>query len=107
RPHAAAVRGAALDVAERLSDALGGDVTAALTSPTIPPRLRERVGLPADSTTELDVGSPFDFRNQARLYVPRLPDPRNPKAEAAMHDELRFLMGAAGGRTLALFTSWR
>src|SRR5205814_2986791 len=35
------------------------------------------------------------------------PRSRSPNAEAAMHDELRFLMGAAGGRTLALFTSWR
>src|SRR5262249_10951843 len=30
-----------------------------------------------------------------------------PSHEAAAHDELAFLIVAAGGRTLALFTSWR
>jgi ATP-dependent DNA helicase DinG len=36
-----------------------------------------------------------------------LPDPRHPGYEAAMHAELAALIRAAGGRTLALFTSWR
>jgi ATP-dependent DNA helicase DinG len=42
------------------------------------------------------------------LYVARsLPDRRRPESEPAIHDELAALMTAAGGRTLALFTSWR
>jgi ATP-dependent DNA helicase DinG len=53
------------------------------------------------------VGSPFDYRRLALLYVPRLPDPRHPDHEAGAHAELEFLIDAAGGRTLALFTSWR
>jgi len=82
--------------------------TAILTSATIPPRMAERLGVPSGSYEELDVGSPFDFDEQALLYCPlHLPDPRDPGYEAAMHDELVLLIEAAGGRTLALFTSWR
>jgi ATP-dependent DNA helicase DinG len=82
--------------------------TAVLTSATIPPRLSERIGLPPESWQELDVGSPFDFEHQALLYCAvHLPDPRSPQYEGAMHSELEALIKAAGGRTLALFTSWR
>jgi ATP-dependent DNA helicase DinG len=82
--------------------------TAVLTSATIPPRLAERVGLPDDSFTWLDVGSPFDYEHQALLYCAiHLPDPRSSRYEDAMHRELEALLKAAGGRTLALFTSWR
>jgi ATP-dependent DNA helicase DinG len=56
----------------------------------------------------LDVGSPFDFANQGMLYLPKdLPDPgrEGPSKEALV--ELGELIEAAGGRTLALFSSWR
>ena len=54
------------------------------------------------------MGSPFDYRTHALLYVARhLPDRRSPEAEAALHEELALLIAAAGGRTLALFTSRR
>jgi ATP-dependent DNA helicase DinG len=56
----------------------------------------------------LDVGSPFDFANQGMLYLPKhLPEPgrEGPSAEALV--ELGELIDAAGGRTLALFSSWR
>ncbi|HET6966580.1 MAG TPA: ATP-dependent DNA helicase [Acidimicrobiales bacterium] len=82
--------------------------TAVMTSATIPPRLGERLGLPAGSYEQLDVGSPYAYDEQALLYCPlHLPDPRHADFEAAMHDELVALIEAAGGRTLALFTSWR
>jgi ATP-dependent DNA helicase DinG len=82
--------------------------TAVLTSATIPIRLAERVGLPDGSSDELAVPSPFDFAHQALLYcAAHLPDPRTPAYEPAMHVELEALIRAAGGRTLALFTSWR
>ena len=80
--------------------------TAILTSATIPIGLGAQLGL-AQEAVDLDVGSPFDYRRRALLYVPRLPDPRHPDHEAAAHAELEFLVTAAGGRTLALFTSWR
>jgi ATP-dependent DNA helicase DinG len=82
--------------------------TAVLTSATIPPRLAERLGIPKGSFDEMDVGSPFDYPHQALLYCAvHLPDPRRDQYEAAMHQELEALVRAAGGRTLALFTSWR
>jgi len=99
---------AAVDVGAILAEKLWDDVSAVLTSATIPPRIVERLGLPAGLTDELDVGSPFDHRAQGMLYVPKhLPDPRRPGADEAMVEELGWLIGAAGGRTLALFTSFR
>lgn len=56
----------------------------------------------------LDVGSPFDYPNQALLYgAGHLPDPRSSEFESEMHKEMESLMLAAGGRALALFTSRR
>ncbi|MGH9041607.1 MAG: ATP-dependent DNA helicase [Acidimicrobiia bacterium] len=54
----------------------------------------------------LAVPSPFDHPRQGFLYVARhLPEPNDPAFTPAMHEELHGLIGAAGGRTLALFTS--
>jgi len=95
-----------VDVGPALAGTLWGQVTAVLTSATIPPRLVDRVGLEGFPSEELDVGSPFDYRSHALLYVARhLPDRRSAGAEEAIHQELARLIGAAGGRTLALFTS--
>ena len=97
-----------IDVGPPLAEQLWGEVTAVLTSATIPPRLPERLGLRGFDVDEEDVGSPFDYRSHAMLYVARhLPDRRRPESEAALHTELRSLIAAAGGRTLALFTSRR
>jgi ATP-dependent DNA helicase DinG len=106
--HAPSLRVAAIDVGQRLSDQLWGEVTAVLTSATIPPALGDRLGLPPQWSKTRDVGSPFAFDRQALLYcAAHLPDPRRAEYEPAMHDELEHLIRAAGGRTLALFTSWR
>ena len=97
-----------IDVGPLLSDKLWGTVTGVLTSATVPLGLTRRLGLPVDTTDELDVGSPFDYPDHALLYVAgSLPDRRRPESEPALHDELEALITAAGGRTLALFTSWR
>jgi ATP-dependent DNA helicase DinG len=101
-----ALRVAPVDVGGELAKVLWSSATPILTSATIPPGISARLGL-AGEATELDVGSPFDYRTQCLLYVPRLPDVRNPRHEDAAHEELEFLLTAAGGRTLALFTSWR
>jgi ATP-dependent DNA helicase DinG len=107
-PHAPVLRVAPIDVAAKLREKLWDQVTAVLTSATIPTNLAARVGLPPDGHDALDVGSPFDYETNAVLYCPlHLPDPRHQDYEAAMHDELAALITAAGGRTLALFTSWR
>lgn len=56
----------------------------------------------------LDVGSPFDFANQGVLYMPKhLPEPGRDGPSMEVLTELGELIDAAGGRTLALFSSWR
>jgi ATP-dependent DNA helicase DinG len=98
---------APVDVSGLLAQRLWGKVGAILTSATIPLGLAARVGLPAEHR-ELDVGSPFDYEANALLYcAAHLPPPRSPGFDAAAHDEIAALIEAAGGRTLALFTSWR
>ncbi len=99
---------APLEVGPVMSKGVWSKRTAILTSATIPASLAERVGLPADSTDSLDVGSPFDYEHNGLLYCAmHLPDPRNNGYAPALHDELASLIIAAGGRTLALFTSWK
>ncbi len=56
----------------------------------------------------LDVGSPFDFANQGVLYLAKhLPEPGRDGPSEEVLTELGELIDAAGGRTLALFSSWR
>ncbi len=102
------LRLAPIDVGPVLAERLWPNVTAVLTSATIPPLAEKRLGLPPDMTDRLDVASPFPYNEHAMLYCATdLPDRRSPQAEAAIADELAALITAAGGRTLALFTSWR
>jgi ATP-dependent DNA helicase DinG len=60
-----------------------------------------------DGVRTLAVPTPFDHRRQALLYVPkgRMPSPKHDGWREAVRRELWELVGAAGGRTLALFTS--
>src|SRR5215204_683852 len=52
--------------------------------------------------------SPFDFRANALLYVPRaVPQPSSDGFQAAAERELVSLVGASRGRALVLCTSWR
>ena len=99
---------APLDVGPVLAEGVWGTRTAVLTSATIPTSLGARVGLPDDGYDEIDVGSPFDYEHHGLLYCAlHMPDPRSPKYAEAVHDELTALIRAAGGRTLALFTSYK
>jgi ATP-dependent DNA helicase DinG len=99
---------APLDVGPVLASGIWTKRTAILTSATLPVTLAHRVGVADGSFTQLDVGSPFNYANNALLYCAlHLPDPRSPLYAAAVHDELAALITAAGGRTLALFTSWK
>jgi ATP-dependent DNA helicase DinG len=61
----------------------------------------------ADPAT-LVASSPFDFRRNALLYVPRtVPQPSAPGFQAAAERELAALVDASRGRALILCTSWR
>lgn len=95
-----------LHVGGVLSSGVWVNRPAVLTSATVPVTLPERVGLPTDGTEVLDVPSPFDYERNTRLYCsPGFPDRNSPAFTPFVHDELEMLIGAAGGRTLALFTS--
>ena len=98
---------APLDVGPALRSGVWERRTAILTSATVPATLPARVGLPEGSTDVVDVGSPFDYPVQGLLYCAmHLPPPKSPRYRDAVADELVHLIEAAGGRTLALFTSW-
>jgi ATP-dependent DNA helicase DinG len=101
------LRLAPIDVREALAG-LWSSATVVLTSATLNPTLPARLGAPPANHDYLDVGSPFDYKANARLYCARdIPAPNADGWETAMHDELAALIEAAGGRTMALFTSWR
>jgi ATP-dependent DNA helicase DinG len=98
---------APLDVGPTMRSGVWEQHTAILTSATIPASLSRRVGLDPDRSSEVDVGSPFDYEQQAILYCAmHLPPPKSPTFRDSVADELIALIEAAGGRTLALFTSW-
>lgn len=110
------IRVAPVDVGEALAQRFfKAAPTVILTSATLAvggsfDPIAGRLGLDRAERTwkGLDVGSPFDYETQALLYcAAHLPDPRAAGYEVAMLTELEELIAAAGGRTLALFTSRR
>jgi ATP-dependent DNA helicase DinG len=99
---------APIEIGDLLAATVWSKRTAVLTSATIPAVLPERLGMPPDTVDVLDVGSPFDYERNGLLYcATHLPDPRHASFASAVHEELAALVDAAGGRTLALFTSRR
>ena len=102
------LRVASLDVSEVLTEHLFEQRATVLTSATIPANLPGRLGLTDFPFEQIDVGSPFDYENAGLLYcAAHMPDPRSDDYRDALHAEIEALIMAAGGRTLALFTSWR
>lgn len=106
------LRIAPLDVGDELAESLFTRQPVALTSATLTaggsfdPVIRS-LGLAPD-TACLDVGAGFDYARQGILYVARhLPAPNRDGISMEALDELAELIEAAGGRTLALFSSWR
>ncbi len=93
---------------------LGGDFTSVATSVGL--KVAEQVtdrGVPTEAAGALpwrglDVGSPFDYGQQAILYVARhLPAPGRDGLGEAQLEEIAGLVDAAAGRTLGLFSSRR
>lgn len=100
------LRSTPISIAELLRENLWDKRAGVLTSATLPANATSQLGLPESAVT-LDVGSPFDYAANSLLYCPtHLPDPRSSDFRAAQHDEIELLMSAAGGGTLALFTSF-
>ena len=110
------LRVAPISVAGMLRERLYPERTVVLTSATLElggtfDAIARTVGLSgpdAPAWQGLDVGSPFDYPRQAILYVARhLAPPGRDGPSEQMLTELADLMGAAGGRTLGLFSSMR
>ena len=100
-------RTAPVDVGPMLEERLWAHTPAVLTSATVPMNLVDRLGLPGDHCDNLDVGSPFDYRNRGLLYCAKhLPSPKDSRWALAVQEEIARMVVAAGGRTLALFTSY-
>ena len=102
------LRLAPIDVGALLDATMWSRATVVLTSATLAQSIAEQTGAPEGSYERVDVDSPFDYAATSILYcAASLPPPNETSYEAAMHDELSALIEAAGGRTLALFTSYR
>jgi ATP-dependent DNA helicase DinG len=105
---AGALAWAPIDVSDILREALWTDgPTAVLVSATLEaPFLRDRLGL--DEARELILPSPFDYREQALVYVPsRFPEPRSPGYYARLAEEVVALCNLSRGRALVLTSSYR
>ena len=101
-----ALRISPLHVGEVLQTNVWINHQAVLTSATIPSAMPDRVGLAMDGTEVLQVDSPFDYERNSILYCPKNgPEPKEQGFAGFVDDELEALIRAAGGRTLALFTS--
>ncbi len=104
---------APLSVAGLLREALFSKSPVVMTSATLTvgggfDSLVASLGLAGEQVTTMDVGSPFDHARQGILYVAKdLPAPGREGVAMEALDELAELIEAAGGRTLALFSSWR
>jgi ATP-dependent DNA helicase DinG len=103
---------APVDVGPVLDELLwGAGPTAVLVSATMTAGedfsfVRERLGL--RDARELAVGSPYDFRSQALLYLPRdAPDPREDSALERVAEEVAALCRISAGRALVLTSSYR
>jgi ATP-dependent DNA helicase DinG len=115
RPEDAPVlRTAPIEVGDALTKALE-DRTLIATSATLTvggnfEPIQRTLGLTAPKVVTLDVGSPFDYPSQGMLYIPKAPFPEPVGKDRTAHteavrEEVLALVSAAGGRTLALFTT--
>jgi len=69
---------------------------------------KQGLGLDTDEVSELSVPSPFQYQEQAHLYLPRdLPIPSDPGFGDAANTRIAELIGITGGRALVLYTSHR
>jgi ATP-dependent DNA helicase DinG len=107
----AVLKATPIDVAELLREQLFDKVRAAvLTSATLTvdggfEYFKERLGL--EPSEELLLPSPFDFGQQAVLYVPRpFPEPAAAEFVERAAEEIASLLSISQGRAFVLFTSY-
>jgi ATP-dependent DNA helicase DinG len=103
---------APIDVSAELRERLWEDgptavlVSATLTTGEDAGFVRSRLGL--EHAREAIVGSPYDFAEQALLYLPRsMPDPRSDGFIERAAEEIISLLTLSEGRALVLTSSYR
>ena len=65
-----------------------------------------RVG--GESATQLQVGTPFDYERQMKLYVvKKIPDPREPGYTDALIESVKHFVTLTHGKAFVLFTSYK
>ncbi|HZJ17059.1 MAG TPA: helicase C-terminal domain-containing protein [Chthoniobacteraceae bacterium] len=65
---------------------------------------RTRVG--ADEVEARQIGSPFDYQRQMRLFITKkMPDPRDAAYEGALAEQIEHFVEQTKGRAFVLFTS--
>jgi DNA polymerase-3 subunit epsilon/ATP-dependent DNA helicase DinG len=101
---------APLSVAELLeANLFSQKATVALASATLAVGgsfgyVKERIGLAEPRELQLD--SPFDYQQQALVYIPQdIPEPNQRGYQQAVEDALIALCAATNGRALVLFTA--
>lgn len=109
----ATLRGMPININEELHEQVFSKVdrvvltSATLTTNRTFEHIKERIGFKPKEEATLD--SPFDFPNQALLYLPKdMPEPSDDVTQYvnAMADRTLELIQAAGGKTFVLFTSY-
>jgi ATP-dependent DNA helicase DinG len=69
---------------------------------------RNRVGADGDEIRALQIGSPFDYERQMKLYITRkMPDPRDAAFEGELAQRIEHFVEMSKGRAFVLFTSHR
>ncbi len=95
-----------LSLAEFLDGNLFDKGSTVMTSATIDQTISERLGLENTDIRFIEVESPFDYRANSLLYIPKhLPDPRAVGSEEKRYSEIVNLLTASFGKALVLFTS--
>ncbi len=114
---------APIDVAKFLKDRLFmADTSIIMTSATLSMNAQQsglspeaRAGLTyfakrvgGSNADQLQVGSPFDYENQMKLYlVNKMPEPRELGFQRDLENWLRHFIGLTHGKAMVLFTSYR
>ncbi|OWZ83892.1 ATP-dependent DNA helicase [Natranaerobius trueperi] len=102
-----------VSVSDQLKNFLFGYIdTVIMTSATLSIEenfsyFKKRVGL-TDDTITCSINSPFNYKEQASIFVPRnFPFPRTDEYEEKLIEAIRYMVTKVGGKTLVLFTSYR
>jgi ATP-dependent DNA helicase DinG len=111
-----ALNAAPVDVADYLRRRLfESDTSIVMTSATLATNTKAQSGLNyfakrvgAESATMLQVGTPFDYERQMKLFaVQKMPDPRESGYPAALEHWIKHFVQQTHGKAFVLFTNYK